>query len=283
MSTENNIKFTEIKAPELNDVSYAAGLNKVFENINDNFKILSNHDFVKGESGTSVIIKEYRLDQKVNNSTLYDQIKQTIENKYNEDALKSITIKDKEGNDVTVGCFDNLNNADTIKFICEKTPKYGSDTEFNYKIISSLYFVFLDGRFINKYTSNNDDSIYNNIIDASCALIYESGKFTILEAFPTMYYEKGLGLCWKLNGNFTGMPVKGLPGKNGINSRLFIVKGIQADNNSYDIKGMFNYSMGSYEDSYDKLLELLKTDEEYSAFCTLGNGNAVYLQQGFYV
>ena len=53
----NQIPLTQIIAPSLSDVNYASGLNDVFDNINDNFSTLSNHDFIKGESGTSVKIQ----------------------------------------------------------------------------------------------------------------------------------------------------------------------------------------------------------------------------------
>jgi hypothetical protein len=73
--------------------------------------------------------------------------------------------------------------------------------------------------------------VYDNIRDASCILVYDStendnaGGFKILEnAFPTVYYERGVGLCWKINGNNTGLPVQGIPGRAGIDAKLFIVK-----------------------------------------------------------
>ena len=64
MSTYENISqetlltvpLTDIVAPSLNDVNYASALNNVFENINNNFKTLANHEFVKGDKGKSVEI-----------------------------------------------------------------------------------------------------------------------------------------------------------------------------------------------------------------------------------
>ena len=53
----NQIELITISAPALNTAEYGNDLNQVFTNINDNFATLANHDFVKGESGTSVEIK----------------------------------------------------------------------------------------------------------------------------------------------------------------------------------------------------------------------------------
>ena len=54
VNTETDVLTERIQCPDINDVNFASKLSSVFETINDNFARLSNHDFIKGESGTSV-------------------------------------------------------------------------------------------------------------------------------------------------------------------------------------------------------------------------------------
>ena len=54
--TINNIPLTPITVPELNSSEYANGISNAFDAINDNFELLANHDFVKGDRGNSVQI-----------------------------------------------------------------------------------------------------------------------------------------------------------------------------------------------------------------------------------
>jgi hypothetical protein len=53
-----NKNIIDIKIPTLDDVNYATSLNEVFDNINKNFSILSNHEFIKGNDGKSIEIVE---------------------------------------------------------------------------------------------------------------------------------------------------------------------------------------------------------------------------------
>lgn len=72
------------------------------------------------------------------------------------------------------------------------------------------------------------DDDYEGRTDKSCVAVYDgqSDKFVIYNnAFPTMYYEPNVGLCWKINGAKTSMPVRGIPGHDGANGKLNIVKG----------------------------------------------------------
>ena len=67
VSPDESYTAYEVIISFFNDVNFASELRSVFETINDNFARLSNHDFIKGESGTSVYIKEEPI---YNGSTL---------------------------------------------------------------------------------------------------------------------------------------------------------------------------------------------------------------------
>ena len=229
----NQIPLNKIIAPSLDDAGYASGLNNVFTNINDNFATLANRDFVKGESGTSVEIHEDKLINADGTLTVLGQkLKYCINNLSNrEDEYADVITKDDE----KIGVFDHFNaNPGSIYMV------YNTVNDVNTQVPvakSSLYYVFLDGRYATAKIGNIDESQYTNIKDFSCILVYDeneksvidnveiSGGFKVLpNAFPTIYYEDNVGLCWKVNGNNTGIPVQGLPGRDGLNSTLYLVK-----------------------------------------------------------
>ena len=228
----NGTNIVNIKVPNLNSAEYAQGLEQVFDNINNNFQTLANHEFIKGDTGNSVFIKNELIYDSLSESytDIGKQIKSTIYN--GEDILPSITI-----NNNVFNWDDNLKSSSINMLVSIDNH----ETNYTENYVSSLYFVFLDGRFIN--TNQNfklgdmPAENYEGIEDLSCVIVYENGKFTKLSnAFPTIYYEKGYGLCWKLNGGKTGMPVKGLPGNDGKNAQITIVK---AENQSNTAPGEF--------------------------------------------
>ena len=237
MSDTNKITIPKygISAPGLNDTNYATNLNNVFNNINENFIQLANRNFVKGESGSAVHVKNVSFTDTItddNEMTFQKLLIDTFENKYDANLLKDITTSNGE----KITLWDNFNKeiengTAKLQMICNIESDNGIDSVD--KPVSSLYYVFLDGRFANSSLSYIDiDNYKNSIQDLSCILVYSNidnePKFTILEnAFPTIYYEDEVGLCWKVNGNSTGIPVQGIQGKNGENSKLYIVKSTQ--------------------------------------------------------
>ena len=55
---DNNLELEKIIFPSLVSVEYANSLSNAFDNINANFSILANREFVKGESGESFKVIE---------------------------------------------------------------------------------------------------------------------------------------------------------------------------------------------------------------------------------
>ena len=279
MSTTNEI-VTNIQVPELSRPGYAADLRTAFNDINNNFTTLANHDFVKGEAGTSVSIVEVNVWDNNNGNGKYTQLGEQLK-----DAIIAGYEKDTSAYDEIAGKkFDeNLRNA-KLHMIKNGNGDY----------ISSLYFVFLDARYARAdlatvYTSQNSsntenteqNNLYSSAVDLSCVLIYDKtvnnneGGFVRLEnAFPTMYYVPGTGMCWKLYGEATGIPVAGLPGQKGQSSSINIVKCSTFDseskqdatNNTYYVLNGTVDSMfvnGEYKSSF--------TDEDMSEY----NGQTV--------
>lgn len=206
-NTSNNIPIVPITIPELTSVEYATGLSDAFDNINSNFATLANHEFVKGDPGKSVKIHGENI------SDYKDIITRAIINAYN---LSGVTIQDD--------IWQNIDNNNEIIYMIYNTDNAVLNDETP---ISSLYYVFIDGRYD---LIKNNEIDFNEIPDLSCIVVYKPNSdgtpnFEVLKnQFPTIYYESGVGLCWKINGSNTGLPVRGLTGKDGINASMQIVR-----------------------------------------------------------
>ena len=241
MSNENQIKNPEliqITAPTIGEAGYADGLNKTFENIDANFATLSNYDFIKGESGTSVNIKETPFY--INDPDNAEKKKLSYYGQLLKDYITSLETNGDQSDvllaDGTVlNIFDNFteDTAGSIYMV------YNTENDFTTAStpVSSLYYVFLDGRYAPKNAKIAEEAAYDTLglKDFSCIVVYDgsltdengyvTGGFKSLQnAFPTIYFEQGVGLCWKINGSHTGLPVKGIPGKDGSNATLYIVQ-----------------------------------------------------------
>jgi hypothetical protein len=97
MAKELDLK--KIIAPKLNQAGYGANLGQVFDNIDTNFKIIGNKDFVKGDRGFSLKSVQKRL--------LADS------DTFNEDgikALKAILKLADTSNGSLAGILDNLDD-----------------------------------------------------------------------------------------------------------------------------------------------------------------------------
>lgn len=223
MNNFGNIK--QIKTPELNSINFASSLDEVFANINYNFNQLANYDFIKGESGKSIDIQVEPFYKNGKETELSKKLKSCIERLG--DTVTNIVDDDK--NIITV--WDNFTpeTAGNIYMIYNAE----NDTDINeQKPLSSLQYIFLDGRFANKNVGNiTNMSQYDNIMDLSCIVIYdasinngEGGFKALTNSLATLYYDSVTGLCWKINGMETGIPAQGIPGKAGENPKIRIVK-----------------------------------------------------------
>ena len=278
----NKIPLIDITAPELNQSNYGSDLSQTFENIDKNFSTLANYDFIKGESGKSVIIEEVPFYNEDGSLNKYGhKVKEYFITKYGSDALKS--IYDSDGNEISL--YDNFtkDNAGNLYII----SMIENDTTNESTPISSLYYVFLDGRFANSNLANIDEKLLADIDDLSCLLIYDKhiDGFKSLEgAFPTIYYEQDRGLCWNINGKGTGLQIRGINGKDGKSAELRFVECEQSKDNSiykeskvisiYDYPVMTPVNELSPEEllDYDNAIAviLIKNDQEQKHYLYFG-------------
>ena len=216
MSTKSNKNSYEIIIPSINDSQQGEDL---INNINANFSTLANHDFIKGDKGDSVFIKKFDLSAK-DNEIYIEKIKEAVIAGFNEEALSDVKAGVKGVSVFNI--WDNIDsNPGYIYMICNKETSDG--ITYNDVPVSSLYYIFLDGRFANNNIGKINDADYSKCIDTSCIVIYENGSFKRYNAFPTIYLNKELGMCWKINGFETGIPAMGLNGKDGKNSNIYVV------------------------------------------------------------
>lgn len=229
----NGIDLIPIQAPELNQTGYAQNLSETFENINKNFVTLANYDFIKGESGNSVDIKEALFYDENGNFTKYgEMLVSYFETKYPDTYDRTIILPD--GTELSL--FDNFTPEKAGKLYLMVDVQ--NNTTEEYTAFSSLYYVFLDGRFSNEKIGYANQIHYDGLEDLSCILVYDkdiNGFKSLENSFPTIYYENNIGLCWKVNGNNTGIPVQGIPGKNGKDARFYFVE-CESDSNDTEFE-----------------------------------------------
>ena len=193
----------EIKAPSLINVEQAEDFDGVFNNINENFKALSNYDFIRGR------------DAKVN----YETSKAYEYQQEIEQALSShwgIIFKDQSGKIIKLKSWHSNLKSDEITVIKNE----------NDEIVSSLPYIYKDPRFIDIDSSFD----YQDTTELSCVIVFSDGKWQAISSFPTLYYNSKLGeLCWKYFGNNTNIPAAGPKGKDGKDAKLYIGKCIDLD------------------------------------------------------
>ena len=193
----------EIKAPSLINVEQAEDFDGVFNNINENFKALSNHEFIRGR------------DAKVNYETSgADEYQQEIEQALS--AHWGEIFKTQSGKIIKLKSWYSNLKFDKITVIKNE----------NKEIVSSLPYIYKDPRFIDIDSSFD----YQDTTELSCVIVFSDGKWQAISSFPTLYYNSKLGeLCWKYFGNNTNIPAAGPKGKDGKDAKLYIGKCIDLD------------------------------------------------------
>lgn len=253
MSETNTIFHHEIEMPAITDVKFAEKLDGVFDNINANFMQLANADFVKGASGDSVKIREIEFDD-----TLKAKLKACIRNLSINADVEQRSIFDNNGNEISI--WDNFDNNPGTLYAIGNEVSGSNEGEFT--IVSSLNYIFLDARYANNVMNNIDFSQYDNTSDFSCMVVYDGniGEFVSLaNAFTTIYYDSTAGLCWKVNGCNTGIPVQGMRGRAGIDSKLYIV---QCDSYTVNDSGIMRGHVTGLYDSIEGYRNIQSVGED---------------------
>lgn len=242
-----NFDIKQIKSPSLNSTTYGSDIKDVMDNINKNFEILSNHDFVKGDRGNSIHIKTVDLNSNIN---ILNQLKNAVQEQYKNSTPKMIG---------GVGVLDFFENPGFISLIYEEID--GVD-----KLISSLPYTFKDMRFQSMNINNANE--YVDEIDYSCIITFSTDKFMALQLFPTIYYnDLSSSFCWVINGVKTGLEAqgpRGFDGKAGVFKTIIATYDSNYSSNVYKVSKILND--GNWVDVLKPGIELQGKD--HASICT---------------
>ena len=258
-------QLARIVVPAITDVKYAEGMADAFDKINDNFKKIASLPFLQGVQGDSYQLEEYPIWEK-------DKTENWILTEDGKVLLNSIF-----GKDVTVegSSFDNIRN-----YIREELDgvspidffKNGNDIVNNIlyfyvikddtdsvieKQIGQFYY-FIDGRIKNigtVYGDKTSSELLSTFNDYTGFYQYnaENNTYTRLEILPSIYYDQNKNdICWKFNGNETGISAIGVEGRPGKDATLSIVL-VEAgpSDNSAVVAAEFKYLEGNTSAIWD--------------------------------
>lgn len=258
-------QLARIVVPAITDVKYAEGMADAFDKINDNFKKIASLPFLQGVQGDSYQLEEYPIWEK-------DKTENWILTEDGKVLLNSIF-----GKDVTAGgsSFDNIRN-----YIGEELDgvspldffKNGNDIVNNIlyfyvikddtdsvieKQIGQFYY-FIDGRIKNigtVYGDKKSSELLSTFNDYTGFYQYnaENNSYTRLEILPSIYYDQNKNdICWKFNGNETGISAIGVEGRPGKDATLSIVlvKASPSDNSAV-VAAEFKYLEGNTSAIWD--------------------------------
>lgn len=242
----------EIKAPSLTNVEQAEDFDGVFNNINENFKALSNHEFIRG--------RDAKINYKTSKAFEYiREIEQALSSHWDEifkeQSVKIIKLKSWKSN----------LKSDEITVIKNE----------NDEIVSSLPYIYKDPRFIDIDSSFD----YQDTTELSCVIVFSDGKWQAISSFPTLYYNSNLGeLCWKYFGNNTNIPAAGPKGKDGKDAKLYIGKCVDLDEKIGQAKltGILSPIDGKWASPDDSVV-----GESILVYYDVGNNNNAYLSLVF--
>ena len=234
-------QLARIVVPAITDAEYSKSLADAFDKINDNFKKIASLPFLQGVQGDSYQLEEYPIWEK-------DKTENWILTEDGKILLDSIFgIDTTEGGD----SFDNvrtcigeeLSGVSPIDFF-----KNGNDIVNNslyFYVIKDdtdniiekqlgQYYYFVDCRLKevgNIYNSENSGSVLGVFNDYTGFYQYKydpentNGQYIKVEILPTIYYDQNKNdICWKFNGNETGISAIGIKGADGKDADLSIVK-----------------------------------------------------------
>jgi hypothetical protein len=201
-STECNVceMLETISAPGLSNSNYGKDIEDVFSNIDKNFKVVANHDFIKGENGDTIEVEYVKLNDGVVGVQLYD-------------ALKSALFVETPKN---VGLYNwdyDINNyvVPLVKIVNINKEEY---------IGSTNPLLFIDYRFSSNVLASVSQDSYIDVTNLSCIVNfkYSNNEWVceIDKSFPRIQYNSDKKYFeWILNNKGTTICATGIKGDKG--------------------------------------------------------------------
>jgi hypothetical protein len=253
-----DIKLTPVEAPVLGTSDYGKNINDQFKNIDNNFKLVSNRDFVKGDSGESLYIENVKItkDGKGVGRELYNALKTAIEKTFDsdskgalnpvgdyswDDAITQVSATDEEageGEDKKSGIYvpiiisENKTTGE-VEYICAASPVMLFDNRFNKDAIENVNF-----------------SNYEDVVDVTSILNFKKDGYgnwvcELNLSYPRLQYENG-SFCWVINNENTIVKSTGIKGDPGESANIWIVQTEEfSDNFTGETVGIGKYFVDS--------------------------------------
>ena len=222
--------YKKINAPALNH-NFGEEIKTTFENIDDNFGVLANRDFVKGDTGDSLVSInvpfsrllsvdgytdtingiEFIIDSQLSNiKKAFKTLRDTL-------AANRITEFDTGDVNYTITQLKSESNNYSVLVSFQKPV----ESEEHVKIKSIIPVVYVDQRF---WLENLENINNASTIDLSCTITYnelnEDNPWICVQNFPSLYYKNDKSnpdnsIFWIINGKPTDIPARGPKGLNG--------------------------------------------------------------------
>ena len=222
-----NESYKKISAPALGQ-NYGKNIKTTFENINNNFGVLANHEIVKGNSGTSLVSLNVPFSDLLDgdNSFIYDGYTipgqlTAFTNMFKEvkERLSDITPEDNDP-DVT-RVIEALKDSGRCILISFEEPAQGTTVE----ILSSIPYVFVDTGVIEKTEESGTEQIY----DLSGTILFvtksddnqSTSEWVCQQNFPTLYFDNG-NIYWIIDNQKTQIPAQGPKGSDGKDGMMYV-------------------------------------------------------------
>lgn len=201
-STECNVcdMLETISAPSLSSSNYGNDIEGVFANIDKNFKVVANHDFIKGENGDTIEVEYVKLNDGETGKQLYE-------------ALKSALFVETP---ISIGLYNwdtDITNYEVPLVVISNIGK----KEY---IGSANPLLFIDYRFSSNVLASVPQDSYIDVTNLSCIVNFKYSNnewmCEIDNSFPRIQYNADKKYFeWLLNNNGTTICATGIKGDKG--------------------------------------------------------------------
>lgn len=302
----DNKQLTRIVAPNINEVDYAEKMQTVFDNINENFAKIASLPFIQGVQGDSYQLVEKQIWD--NNAKLTKDGALLLESIFNRSFTenpKNLTFNEVRTNLSGL----TINNVNPIDFFIDSEGNITNNILYFYAVINDSgeaeekqlgqYYYFVDARLKvlgDVYYSTNGASLssftdYTGFYQYKPATETEKEKYEKISILPSLYYDQYKDdICWKFNGNESGISAMGVKGSDGKDSSFQIVH-VTLNNNeqgitdqgisnttSGKVDGVFKFNTANTTPIWDN--EISKVTEGNAIISITYDSDMVYLAYG---
>ncbi len=301
-----NTQLTRIVAPNINEVDYAKKMQDVFNNINENFAKIASLPFIQGVQGDSYQLVEKPIWQKngsdINNATLTEDGALLLGSIFNKSFSVGSTFR-KIKSEYLKGL--TINDVNPIDFFKDPEGNITNNILYFYAVINDSgdeeekqlgqYYYFVDARLkvLGDVYYGTDKSILSSFTDYTGFYQYkpETKKYDKISILPSLYYDQYKDdICWKFNGNESGVSAIGVKGMDGKDSSFQIVHVTLTDTStgttdqgisnttSGEVDGVFNFNKTNKNPIWSD--DTSNVVEGNAIISITYNSNMVYLAYG---